>query len=240
MMAGVHHQSAKEALALTRHAQEIGYDFVICLTPYVAAGNDAAILEFFRYIADRTEIGIVLFNLPSVSSSIGGELARHLAEIPSVCAIKQADLNPHATLLLHEAVGNRIVISVADEAVWFHNLTQLGHRWLLTYTPHMYQVPGWLPVKKYTDLAMAGEVAKAAALSESLTPLRTVHAKWMIRDWMRGRMPMSAMKHWMNLIGMEGGPVRPPVVPLGDSEKEELRADLERTGILTQARSAVS
>lgn len=239
LMAGTHHQSAKEALALTRHAQDIGCDFAILLTPYIASNNDRSVLEFFRYIVERVEIGLVLFNSPGATYPISPELAKELIRIPNICGMKQADHNPYTTLRLQEEVGEDIRISVADENVWFHNMTQLGHRWLLTYTPHMYQVPGRLPIKEYTDLVIAGEITKAAEVSASLTPIRMANAKWIMEPWRKGHMTMGAMKTWMELIGMAGGPVRPPVVPITDSEKDALRADLERVGLLQKAKAGV-
>jgi len=232
LMAGTHHQSAAEALALTRHAQEIGCDFAILLTPYVGGRNDDGVLEYFRYIADRVDIGLVLFNSPGATYPISPRLACELAKIPNVCGLKQADTNPETTLRLQDSVGEQIMISVADETVWFHNMTQLGHRWLLTYTPHMYQVAGSLPIRDYTGLVIAGDVKAAAALSASLTPLRMANAKWILEPWRLGRMPIAAMKTWMELIGMEGGPVRPPVVPISEEDRDEIRADLEQVGLL--------
>lgn len=232
LMAGTHHQSAAEALALSRHAQDIGCDFAILLTPYIGGRNDNGVLEYFRYIAERVDIGLVLFNSPGATYPISPTLAAELAKIPNVCGLKQADLNPETTLRLQETVGDEISISVADETVWFHNMSQLGHRWLLTYTPHMYQVAGSLPIRDYTNLFLAGDVKAAGELSASLTPLRMANAKWILEPWRLGRMPIGAMKTWMELIGMEGGPVRPPVVPISEDDKNELRADLEKVGLL--------
>jgi 4-hydroxy-tetrahydrodipicolinate synthase len=236
LMAGTHHQSAKECLALTQHAQDIGCDFAIILTPFIAANNDDSVLEFFRYITDRVDIGIVLFNSPGATYPISPELAKELVKISGICGMKQADHNPYTTLRLQEEIGGEITISVADENVWFHNMTQLGHRWLLTYTPHMYQVPGWLPLKEYTDLVNAGDVSKAAEVSAGLTPMRMANAKWIMEPWRKGRMSMGAMKAWMELIGMAGGPVRPPVLPFDEADCEALKADLERVGLLSKAR----
>lgn len=236
LMAGTHHQSAVEALALTRHAQEIGCDFAILLTPYIGGRNDDGVVEYFRYIADRVDIGLVLFNSPGATYPISPRLATELAKIPNVCGLKQADTNPETTLRLQDAVGDLIQISVADETSWLHNMTQLGHRWLLTYTPHMYQVAGSLPIRDYTNLVTVGEVGEATKLSASLTPLRMANAKWILEPWRLGKMPISAMKAWMEIIGMEGGPVRPPVVPISNEERNELRADLERVGLLSKVR----
>ena len=238
MMAGVHDQSAGSAVELARHAQDIGYDFVIILTPFIAARNDDAVAEYMTYVAERVDIGIVIFNSPGACHPIGPDLARRLAALPNVCGMKQTDWNPHATILLEEAVGDRIVISVAEEAVWLHNMAQLGHRWLITYTPHTYQVAGWLPVREYTGLALTGDLKRATEVSASLTPLRAANSRWIMGPWGQGRMPVAALKGWEELIGMAAGPVRPPVLPLTKDEKEELRADLRRAGLLARAEAA--
>jgi dihydrodipicolinate synthase/N-acetylneuraminate lyase len=48
-------------------------------------------------------------------------------------------------------------------------------------------------------------------------------------------MPLSEMKTWQEIIGMNGGPVRPPVLPIADKARAELEADLAATGILDHA-----
>jgi 4-hydroxy-tetrahydrodipicolinate synthase len=238
-IAGCHHQSVKDATMLANHAWDVGYDFVIILTPYVAAGNDDSVFAFYEYICERTDIGIVLFNVPHTCHPIGPELAKRLVALPNIVAVKQADPTPSATFALDAAVGDKVVVSVADEAPWLHNMTQLGHRWLINYNPHLYQVPGYLPVKQYTELAQAGEIRRATELSASLKPLRVLHAKWIQGYWRKGRMPMSEMKFWQECIGMDGGPVRPPVIAMAEPAKAEFRADLDATGLTAHLSAAV-
>ena len=64
LIAGCHHQNPYEVVQLARHAQAVGIDFVIILTPYIAVRSDDAVYEFYRFVADRVDIGIVLFNIP--------------------------------------------------------------------------------------------------------------------------------------------------------------------------------
>lgn len=239
-IAGCHHQSVKDATVLAQHAWDIGFDFVIILTPYVAAGNDDSVFAFYEYICERTDIGIVLFNVPQTCHPIGPELAKRLIELPNIVAIKQADATPAATYALEAAVGGKVVISVADEAPWLHNMTQHGHQWLINYNPHLYQVPGYLPIRDYTALVQAGEVARATELAATLNPLRELHAKWIQGYWRRGRMPMSEMKYWQECIGMAGGTVRPPVIPMDDAARAAFRVDIEATGLAARALTEVS
>ena len=230
-IAGCHHQSVKDATMLAQHAWDVGFDFVIILTPYVAAGDDDSVFAFFEYISERTDIGIILFNVPHTCHPIGVDLAKRLLALPNIVAIKQADASPAATLALDAAVGDQIVISVADESPWLHNMTQLGHQWLINYNPHLYQVPGYLPIRDYTAMVQAGDIAGGTKLAATLNPLRALHAEWIQGYWRKGHMPMSEMKYWQECLGMAGGSVRPPVLPMSDESRALFRADLDATGL---------
>ena len=177
MIAGCHHQSVKQVVALAKHAQEIGYDFVIILTPYVAAKDDETVYQFYEYICSRVDIGIILFNVPLNCHPINANLAKRLSKLPNVCGYKQADGSPASTHSIIDSVGKDIVISVADEAPWLTSMTQLGLQWLVNYNPHLYQSKGWLPIKDYTDAALNGEINRATDIAKSIQPLRELHAK---------------------------------------------------------------
>ncbi len=241
LIAGCHHQNPYEVVTLARHAEAIGIDFIIVLTPYMAAKSDDAVYEFYRFIAERIDIGIVLFNIPTLYYPIGEHLAKRLAGIPNICGFKQAGPGPAATISLREAVGKELVVSVADETPWLQNLSVMGDQWLLNYCPHLYQVPGYLPVRDYTRAALAGDMNRATEISRALNSLRAVHAKW-VTGYGRptGRTPAAEMKYWMELIGMPGGPVRAPCTELPEERKNELRADLEATGILAKSRAVAA
>ena len=57
--------SAKDCLELTQHAQQAGADIVYIQTPMMEAHGGEGVLNFFRYIADRTDIALGMFNSPS-------------------------------------------------------------------------------------------------------------------------------------------------------------------------------
>ena len=231
MIAGCHHQSVKQVVTLAKHAQEIGYDFVIILTPYVAARDDETVYQFYEYICSRVDIGIILFNVPQNCHPINANLAKRLSKLPNICGYKQADGSPASTHSIIDSVGKDIVISVADEAPWLTSMTQLGLQWLVNYNPHLYQSKDWLPLKDYTDAALNGEINKATEIAKSIQPLRELHAKWIMGYWNSGRMPISEMKYWQELIGMKGGRTRPPVIEISDEKKQELKEDLKSTGL---------
>ncbi len=53
-------------------------------------------------------------------------------------------------------------------------------------------------------------------------------------------MPMAYLKAWCEMLGMAGGPVRPPLLQITAAERAELRADLERVGLLREAPRAAA
>jgi len=236
LIAGCHHQNPYEVVELCKHAEAIGIDFAIVLTPYMAAKSDDAVYDFYRFISERVQIGIVLFNIPTLYYPIGEHLAKRLAKLPNICGFKQGGPQPAGTILLREAVGKELVVSVADETPWLYNLTVMGDQWLLNYCPHLYQVPGYLPVRDYTQAALAGDTKRATEISRSLNALRAVHAKW-ITGYGKptGRVPSAELKYWMELIGMTGGPVRSPCTEMTEESKAQLRSELEATGLLKKA-----
>jgi len=237
IIAGCHHQNPYEVVNLCRHAWDAGVDFAIILTPYVASNSDDAVYDFYKFVADRVDIGIILFNIPQAYYPITEKLAKRLATIPNVCGFKQGGPAPAATISLREAVGKDIVVSVADETPWLYNAAVMGDNWLLNFCPHLYQVPGHLPVHDYTEAVRAGDMNKAVAISRSVNPYRKVHATW-ITGYGRavGRMPVHEQKVWMELLGMVGGPVRTPCAPMTAEGREALRADLEASGLLAKLR----
>lgn len=239
LIAGCHHQNPYEAAKLAEHARAVGIDFAIILTPYMGARDDDAIYEYYRFVAERTDIGIVLFNIPSVYYPIGERLAKRLMTIPNICGFKQANPSPAATATLREAIGEQVVISVADESPWLQNLVVGDDQWLLNYTPHLYQVPGYLPINDYTAAALAGDMTTAVAIAKSLNPIRAVLARW-VNGYGRptARLPVHEQKVWMELLGMAGGPVRAPATPMAEEAKRQLREELTATGILDKVKAA--
>jgi 4-hydroxy-tetrahydrodipicolinate synthase len=237
LIAGCHHQNPYEAAKLAEHARAVGIDFAIILTPYMGARDDDSIYEYYRFVAERTDIGIVLFNIPSVYYPIGERLAKRLMTIPNICGFKQANPSPAATASLRDAIGEQVVISVADESPWLQNLVVGEDQWLLNYTPHLYQVPGHLPINDYTAAALKGDMTTAVKIAKSLNPIRAVLARW-VNGYGRptARLPVHEQKVWMELLGMAGGPVRAPATPMSEDAKRQLRDELAATGILDKVK----
>ncbi len=102
--------AAKDCLELTRHAQEAGADIVYIQTPMMECHGGEGVLDFFRYVADRTDIALGMFNSPSSGYVLTAEESARIAEeIPAVCATKEGAFRPANSRRLHELAPELLI-----------------------------------------------------------------------------------------------------------------------------------
>jgi dihydrodipicolinate synthase/N-acetylneuraminate lyase len=93
LIAGTGAESAIETLRLTEYAAELGYDAALVRTPffYQSRMQPANMLAFYRTVADRSPIPVMIYNVPVFTKyDIPAELVAELAEHPNVVGIKES------------------------------------------------------------------------------------------------------------------------------------------------------
>ncbi len=96
MIAGTGIESAHETLRLTEYAAELGYDAAMIRTPhyYKKQMLPANLLAFYRTVADRSALPIIIYNFPQATGyDIPAEVVIELAEHPNIIAIKESSGN---------------------------------------------------------------------------------------------------------------------------------------------------
>jgi 4-hydroxy-tetrahydrodipicolinate synthase len=232
------HHSAAETIELTRQARDAGADFAVVINPYYPKAGDDGLYEWFSYVCGNASIGIWLFDTRYAGVSLSLPLIDRLADIPNVCGIKVGRDHAHYLEVLR-LVGDRILVCEPSEDTWLENMVEHGQRvFMSSAAPYLYQVPGWRPMREYTDLALAGDSAGAAEAAATLQPVRAAAAKWLHGEAARRRgSPVPYIKAWAGLLGMSGGPVRPPLTQVPPDELAAMAADLEAAGLPVAARS---
>lgn len=229
------HQSAHETVDLTRHAQEVGADFAIVINPYFPAvkPDDAMLYDWFRHVADNVDIGLWMFDTRYSGTSLSVELTARVAEIENVCGIKCSRPIPHYDAV-RRACGGRIVMSHPSESHLLTLTRDHGQRvHMSSATPYLYQTATWRPMRDYTELALEGRFEEAQKLADQLKDIREVHEHWVNEPWdQHNIIGIAQIKAWSEMLGMAAGPVRTPLRQMSAQEKEALRADLDRVGLL--------
>jgi 4-hydroxy-2-oxoglutarate aldolase len=93
LIAGVGRESVKATVALAEIAAQSRYDVVLVRPPSYYAGqmSSAAVLNYFRSVADRSPLPVLLYNIPkSVPYQIPVEIVAELAGHPNIIGIKDS------------------------------------------------------------------------------------------------------------------------------------------------------
>ncbi|HEY6303676.1 MAG TPA: dihydrodipicolinate synthase family protein [Terriglobales bacterium] len=96
MIAGTGIESAHETLRLTEYAAELGYDAAMVRTPhyYKKQMLPANLLAFYRTVADRSTLPIIIYNFPQATGyDIPAEIVIELSGHPNIVAIKESSGN---------------------------------------------------------------------------------------------------------------------------------------------------
>ena len=96
LIAGIARESVKGTVELAEAAARLNYDAVLVRTPtyYANQMTPAAVLHYFRSVADRSPLPVILYNIPQCAPyDIPVELVAELAQHPNIIGIKDSSGN---------------------------------------------------------------------------------------------------------------------------------------------------
>ena len=228
-------QNMDVVIDLARHAQAIGADYIVVHAPvlHFLHAQDETLFGYYKHISEQVDIGIAMWSHPDSGYLMSPELCARVAELPNVVAIKYS-VPREMYARLTRLAGDKLLVSTASEAEWFDNIVELGWQlYLCSNPPYLMQTKVDRRMREYTDLAFAGEIAKARAVRDSLNPVREA-----LRRSRPAEKPPAHAKYWQDLLGQAGGPVRRPMLDLTDAEKAAVRAAFESCGLKLDAAMA--
>jgi 4-hydroxy-tetrahydrodipicolinate synthase len=192
--------------------------------------QDETLYQYYKAISEHVELGIAMWSHPDSGYLMSPELCARIAELPNIVAIKYS-VPREIYARLTRLAGDRLIVSTASEEEWFDNIVELGWRlYLCSSPPYLFQTKADRRMREYTDLAFAGEVAKAKLVRDSLNPVREA-----FRRSRPPEKPPAHSKYWQELLGQVGGRVRPPMLELTQAEKEATRRAFETCGLKVPA-----
>jgi len=224
--------SIRETVALTQHAQSVGATYAVIGNPAMNSRHPDHLFEFYRHVCAEVDIAVALFNTNFSGYALSPELVDRLADIGNIFCIKNPQPVEHIAEV-RRLVGSKILVCDPTESRWLDNIvTHKDQVFMSSPSPYLLQTAGRLTMKEYTRQAMAGDVAAARKTSATLEGARAAVQKWMETPWQAGILPLAAIKYWSELLGLSGGAPRPPLLPLTEDQKRELRQDLVAAGLL--------
>ena len=90
VIAGSGSNDTSAAVYLTQHAQDSGADAALLVTPYYNKASQTGLIKHYEYIAERTELPMILYNVPSRTGvSFTAETYEALSANPRINGIKE-------------------------------------------------------------------------------------------------------------------------------------------------------
>ena len=211
----------EDVIELASYAKEIGAAGVMILPPYFVKPSMDDVFAHYKAVSDAVKIPIMLYNIPANAGyGLTPEMVSRLADLDTVVAIKESsgDFNNfYRTMAL---AGDRIHVMLGPIALYGVAAMSMGAPGFVDTVPNFWaqgSLEMYESVKK-------GDMVRAMQLQRIASEIRILITA-------NGRNMYCSTKAIMNMLGLPGGYVRPPLKPLGEPHLTELRTAVERLGI---------
>jgi 4-hydroxy-tetrahydrodipicolinate synthase len=219
VIAGAGSNSTAEAIALSKDAREAGADALLQITPYYNRPTQEGLYLHFRAIAEAVPLPIVLYNVPArTGCDLLPETIARLADLPSIVGVKEAHGTVQRTQQIIARSGDRFVILSGEDAINYP-LYAVGARGCISVVSNVAPrliAEGW-------DAHAAGDATRARKLHYDALPL----AEALFSE----ASPIPA-KTALGMMGKMSPELRLPHHPMSDAGKGNLRAVMQRLGLV--------
>ena len=218
VIAGVGSNNTRTALKYAQNARYAGADGILMVTPYYNKSTQKGLIEHFSYVADRVEIPMILYNVPSRTGiSISAETYKVLSRHPNINGIKEASGDFSLIAKVRSQCGD-------DLFLWSGNddntvpMMALGALGVISVASNI--VPA--VTAKLCALCLEGDFTAA-------TELYGKYAKLFSALFIETNpIPVKAA---MKLMDMDSGLLRLPLVEIGEENLAKLKAVMRDCGL---------
>lgn len=219
VIAGTGSNDTAYAISLSKHAEEVGVDALLVVTPYYNKASDLGLIKHFTAIADSVNTPIILYNVPSrtgvnLKASVVAELSKH----KNIKGIKEAsgDLGL-ATEIARLCPDDFYIYSGNDDIVV--PMLSIGGKGVISVVANILPLETHEMVMSYLD----GDIKKARNLQLKM--------KNLIDSLFLEPNPIP-VKTAMNLLGKEVGELRLPLCDMSESNLKTLTNSMSDYGLL--------
>ena len=171
VIAGVGGNSTRKICSLAQEVSALGVQGILSVAPYYNKPTQEGLYQHFKAIADSTELPVILYNVPSrTSSNIEPATVARLAEIPNIIGIKEASGSITQQMEVLHLVDPKFKVLSGDDAFTFP-LMALGGAGVISVISN--EIPKQMT--KLVHLLLDGKYDDARKLNAKLLPLMKVN-----------------------------------------------------------------
>jgi 4-hydroxy-tetrahydrodipicolinate synthase len=220
VIAGTGSNDTRHSVHLTEQASNRDIDAVLAVTPYYNKPPRAGLVAHFRAVAESTDKPVMLYNIPSRTViNLEPDLLAELGEIANIVAVKQANDDLDQARRVISDTGLHLY---AGDDNLLRPFAEIGGAGGVTVTSHLFGEQ----MKEMYEAARAGDSERAREIDDRLrdcyeTIFMTV-----------GTITTKAA---LNILGLDVGGLRLPLVEASDRERAAVQGLLERHGLVPSA-----
>ena len=220
VIAGAGSNSTAEAVRLSHHAEAVGADAVLIVSPYYNKPTQAGLKAHFSAVADAVSIPVIIYDIPGRSIvRLEDEVLAELAQHPNIAGIKDATADCGRPTRLLNLIGNQFCQLSGEDATVLPYLAAGGQGCISVVS----NIAPALCAELHTAWATGNDKDRALALHRQLMPLH---------DALFCEASPGPVKYAASRLGLCGAKTRMPLVEIADSSKQAVDRALEAAGLL--------
>lgn len=219
VVAGAGSNNTLEAIRLIRHAEAVGADAALVVTPYYNKPTQSGLIAHYTALHDCAELPIIIYNIPGRSVvDMTPETMGKLARLPRIIGVKDAtgDL---ARVSDQRLTCGADFVQLSGEDATAHGFNAQGGVGCISVTANV--APKLL--SQMQAACLAGDYATALEIQDRLMPL---HKAIFTEPGLVG------VKYAMSQLGLCSEEVRLPLTALSDGTRALVDAGLRHAGLM--------
>jgi len=219
VIAGAGSNNTTEAIRFMRHAESVGADAALIVTPYYNKPTQAGLIAHFTALHDCCDLPIIIYNIPGRSAvDMSPETMGELARLPRIIGVKDATADLARVCTQRIACGPDF-LQLSGEDATAHGFNAQGGRGCISVTANV--APRLCA--EMQEATLAGDYIRALELQDRLMPL---HRAIFIEPGVAGA------KYGLSVLGRAAPDVRLPLSPLQPATRTKIEAAMRHAGLI--------
>ncbi|HMO06387.1 MAG TPA: 4-hydroxy-tetrahydrodipicolinate synthase [Paracoccaceae bacterium] len=219
VIAGAGSNATAEAIGLIRHAERVGADAALVVTPYYNKPTQAGLIAHYTALHEASSLPIIIYNIPGRSViDMTPETMGRLAQLPRIVGVKDATGRLERVSQQRMTCGPEFIQLSGEDATAL-GFNAHGGVGCISVTANV--APRLCAA--FQEATLAGDYATALAWQDRLMPL---HEAIFLEPGLAGA------KYGLSRLGRCTEEVRLPLVGLTDPTKARIDAAMRHAGLL--------
>ena len=222
VIAGTGSNSTEEAISLTKHAEKVGANGALVVTPYYNKPTQEGLYQHYKAINDNTSLPIIIYNIPSrcvIDMSV--DTMARLFELKNIAGVKDAtgDLNRLDQQL--KKMGPEFILLTGEDGLAFE-FNKRGGVGCISVTANI--APKLCSeMQKFSKSKSDNELKEGERIDQKLQPL---HKSLFIES------NPAPVKYAAKLLGLCDDEIRLPLVKIKTETENQIKKALSTAELI--------